>query len=199
MNSGKSNGDSGETSVTQPKTSTPKLSTKARSSASLGQSKLNQSKKPNAEAASQSQSLSQSQINKALSTPLPSSVKSVKFDKQDKPDSKRRREDTLSSQGSSSSLGASMVVDEMTVKHDELKNMIDIAVNDALKVAMAVASSRLEAALKNIFTERIDLLESRVFDVDKTVDNSAKIIHNYKAENEGSVRQCEQRIRNNER
>ena len=60
MNSGKSNGDSGETSVTQPKTSTPKLSTKARSSASLGQSKqskLNQSEQPNAEAASQSQSL----------------------------------------------------------------------------------------------------------------------------------------------
>ena len=106
MNSGKSNGDSGETSVTQPKPSTPKLSTKARSSASLGQSKqskLDQSEQPNAEAVSQSQSLSQSQINKALSTPLPSSVISVKFDKQDKPDSKRRREDTLSSQGSSSS------------------------------------------------------------------------------------------------
>ena len=64
---------------------------------------------------------------------------------------------------------------------------------------MAVASSRLEVALKNIFTERIDLLESRVFDVEKTVENNAKIIHNYKAENDGSVRQCEQRIRNNER
>ena len=78
MNSGKSNGDIGKTSVTQPKTSTPKLSTKARWSASLGQSKqskLDQSEQPNAEAASQSQSLSQSQINKALSTPLPSSVK----------------------------------------------------------------------------------------------------------------------------
>ena len=197
MNSRKSNGDSGETSVTQPKTSTPKLSTKARPSTSLGQSRLNQSEQPNAEAASQSQSLSQ--INKALSTPLPSSVESVKSVKQDKPDSKRHREDTLSSQGSRSSLGASMVVDEMTVKHDELKNMIDIAVNDALKVAMAVASSKLEATLKNIFTERIDLLESRVFDVEKTVENNAKIIHNYKAENEGSVRQCEQRIRNNER
>ena len=32
-----------------------------------------------------------------------------------------------------------MVVDEMTVKHGELKNMVDTAVNDALKVAMAVA------------------------------------------------------------
>ena len=38
--------------------------------------------------------------------------RSVKFDKQDNPDSKRHREDTLSSQGSSCSLGASMVVDE---------------------------------------------------------------------------------------
>ena len=78
--------------MTQPKTSTPKLSTKAQLSASLGQSKLNQSEQPNIEASSQSQA--QSQINKALFTSLPSSVKSVKFDKQDENDSKRRPENT---------------------------------------------------------------------------------------------------------
>ncbi|MEW8546875.1 MAG: hypothetical protein AB2693_25450 [Candidatus Thiodiazotropha sp.] len=198
---GKGNGDSGETVVTQPKTSTPKLSTKARSGGSLGQSNLSCSGQSNVEPVSQTQA----QSNNVLSTSLPSSsrppssTKSVKFDKHDKPDIKRRREETLSSQGSSSSLGASMMVDEMTVKHDELKNMIDIAVNDALKVAMAVASSRLEAALKNIFTERIDLLESRVFDVEQTVENNVRILHDHKAETDDSVSQCEQRIRNNER
>ena len=84
-----------------------------------------------------------------------------------------------------------MVVGELRVKHDELRNMIDTAVNDALKVAMTLASSTLETALKNKIPNRIDLLESRAFDVEQTIENNAKIDHDYRTETETSLTQCE--------
>ena len=45
---------------------------------------------------------------------------------------------------------------EMTVQHDKLKQMIDHAVQDAIGAAMKVVSVRLEASLKNIFTEHFE-------------------------------------------
>lgn len=201
------NGGKGKVNMSQPNTSTPKMPSKVLSNASPNQSQISQSEKPNME------SRSQSQIKNVMSSTLPPSSSNVKSaipirpDKPDKHDSKRRREDTLSSRGSSlgASLGDSIMIDrdEITVKHDELKHMIDTAVANALKAAMSVASLSLEAALKNIFTERIDLLESRVFDVEQAIDDNAKSMNDslrdHKVESSKSISECQQRIYNNER
>ena len=125
--------------------------------------------------------------------------------KNDKPDSKRRREDTVSSSSGDNTSGASMLVDPdtITVKHDDLKRLIDSAVKDAISAAMVVVSTRLEASLKNIFTERFDQLEGRVFDVEQAIDNDLKKVNEafeqHKSSTARSLRDCDTRIFNNER
>ena len=65
--------------------------------------------------------------------------------------------DTHSSIEGDGSAGTSMLdTSEMTVQHDKLKQMIDHAVQDAIGAAMKVVSVRLEASLKNIFTEQFE-------------------------------------------
>ena len=88
----------------------------------------------------------------------------------DKQDNKRRRED-ISSSGEGSAVGGSLIdASERTVKHDTLKQLIDGAVQAAIKAAMSVVSTRLEALLRNIFTEQFDRLELRVFDTEQKID-----------------------------
>ena len=95
----------------------------------------------------------------------------------DKPDSKRRREEVSTSGEGSAVAGSLMDTSEITVKHGELKQMIDGAVQDAIKAAMSVASTRLEASLRNIFTEQFDRLESRVFDTEQKLEHEIKQVH----------------------
>ena len=88
---------------------------------------------------------------------------------------KRVRKETLSSEGS---LGTSLIIDtqyEVVVKHEELRKLIDDAVQDAMKTGMCVVASKLEVSLQNIFTERFDLLESRIVDIETAFDNKAKV------------------------
>ena len=133
------------------------------------------------------------------------SEKNVKKKNPDKPDSKRRREDTISSSSGDNTSGASMLVDPdtITVKHDDLKSLIDSAVKDAISAAMMVASTRLEASLKNIFTDRFDQLEGRVFDVEQAIDNDLKkvneAVEQHKSSTARSLGDCDTRIFNNER
>ena len=69
----------------------------------------------------------------------------------DKQDNKRRREDIPSS-GEGSAVGGSLMdASEITVKHDTLKQLLDGAVQDAIKAVMSVVSTRLEASLRNIY------------------------------------------------
>ena len=122
----------------------------------------------------------------------------------DKHENKRRREDTHSSVEGDSSAGASMLdTSELTVHHDKLKQMIDYAVQDAIGAAMNVVSVRLEASLKNIFTEQFDRLESRVFDVEKKVDTNIKkvqdSIRSHKTETNKIINDYQKRIYENEK
>ena len=104
------------------------------------------------------------------------SSKSQKITKPNKVEQvrKRVREETLSSEGS---LGASLIIDtqnEVAVKHEELKKLIDDAVQDAMKTGICVVASKLEVSLRNIFTGRLDPLESRIFDIEMAFDNKDK-------------------------
>ena len=81
--------------------------------------------------------------------------------------------------------------------------MIDYAVQDAIGAAMKVLSVRLEATLKNIFTEQFDRLESRVSDVKKKVDTDIKkvqeSIRSHKTETNKIINDYETRIYENEK
>ena len=192
----------------QPVTSTPTPQSKLQVAKSPNESPVNLINRPKQQGDknnSVSQSLSQSQINKPSPQKVNSgSSKSGKTDKFDKQDNKRRREDTSSTSGDNTS-GASMLVDrdEITVKHDDLKRMIVSAVQDAISAAMMVASTRLEASLKNIFTDRFDHLEGRVFDVeqglDKDIKNVNETVEQHKSSTARALDDHDSRIWHNER
>ena len=92
---------------------------------------------------------------KSQQQPKPTSVNKPKTT--EKHENKRRREDTHSFIEGDGSAGTSMLdTSEMTVQHDKLKQMIDHAVQDAIGAAMKVVSVRIEASLKNIFTEHFE-------------------------------------------
>ena len=185
----------------QPVTSTPKPDPKLQATHPPTESPVNLVDKPKLQA---DKSISASRL--VINKPSPSKVSSgsSKSVKPDKPDPKRRREDTASFSGDNTS-GASMLVDrdEITVKHDDLKRLIDSAVKDAISAAMVVVSTRLEASLKNIFTERFDHLEGRVFDVEQTLDRDLKkaneILEQHKSSTARTLRDNDSRILNNER
>lgn len=133
----------------------------------------------------------------------PGPVNASKLKVSDKQDSKRRREE-VSSSGEGSAVAVSLMdTSEITIKHDALKQMINGAVQDAIKAAMTVVSTRLEASLKNIFTEQFDRLESRVFDTEQKIDNEIKkateSLKSHKTETSKKLTDHEQRIYANER
>ena len=154
----------------------------------------------------QKQQLDKSNSHVVINKPSPQKVSSgsSKSSKAVKPDVKRRREDTASLSGDNTS-GASMLVDrdEITVKRDDLELLIDSAVKDAISAAMVGVSTRLEASLKNIFTERFDHLEGRVFDVENTLETDLKAmkesIEQHKSSTTRALHDYESRISNNER
>ena len=78
----------------------------------------------------------------------PGPVNVSKLKVSDKQDSKRRREEVSSSGEGSAAAGSLMDSSEITIKQDTLKQMINGAVQDAIKAAMTVVSTRLEASLK---------------------------------------------------
>ena len=139
---------------------------------------------------------------KSQQQPKPTGVNKPKTT--EKHENKRRREDTHSSIEGDGSAGTSMLdTSEMTVQHDKLKQMIDHAVQDAIGAAMKVVSVRLEASLKNIFTEQFDRLESRVFDIEHKVDTEVRkvneSIRSHKTETNKIINDHETRIYDNEK
>ena len=183
------NTSSKSSAVKQPVTSTPKVSATTKSTASTGAG-TNTSRASEVAGTSQSCLSGHSILDssKSQKTSKPNKVEQVR---------KRVREETLSSEGS---LGASLIIDtqdEVVVKHEELKKLIDDAVQDAMKTGMCVVASKLEVSLRNIFTERFDLLESRIFDIETAFDNKTKAldstVDSFKKESNQNLKALERR------